>query len=321
MRFIDATEVHQRLPYAELVEALAAHHLHDVDASESHVLEQPTAAGGNAHFLALPAWQRGRALGAKLVTVFPENEHDGSGLPSVQAVFILFDGRNGRPLACIDGTALTLRKTAGDSALGTKLLAPPAPATMLMVGAGALAPHLIMAHHAVRPSLTRVEVWNRTAARAEALVDGIKIPGVEVATTSDLEGSARQADVISCATMATEPLIAGAWLKPGAHLDLVGSYTPAMRECDDEALRRSSVFVDSPWSAIDDCGEIVSALESGLLARSDIQADAFTLARGEHPGRSHGDEITLYKNGGGGHLDLMVAQHLYDLVGGGAPDA
>ncbi len=314
MRFIDEREVHERLAYPALVDALAEHHLRDVDANESLLLAQPTASGSSAHFLSLPAWQRGRALGAKLVTVFPDNEHNDSGLPSVQAVFVLFDGRNGKPLACIDGTALTLRKTAGDSALGAKLLAPPAPESMLMVGAGAMAPHLIMAHHSVRPSLTRVEIWNRTPARAEALAGRLRLPGLEISISADLEGSARQADLISCATMATDPLIEGRWLKPGAHLDLVGSYTPSMRECDDEALRRASVFVDSSWSAIEDCGEITSTLERGVLSRADILADNFKLVRGEHHGRTRDDEITLFKNGGGGHLDLMVAQYLYALT-------
>jgi ornithine cyclodeaminase len=225
-------------------------------------------------------------------------------------VYVLFDGENGAPLACIDGTALTLRKTAADSALGAKLLAPPAPRSLLMVGAGAMAPHLIMAHCAVRPSIARVEVWNRTPERARALVERLEIQGVRLAVADDLEASARRAEVITCATMAIAPLIRGRWLAPGTHLDLVGSFTPEMHECDLEAIHRSSVFVDSRWSAVRDCGEIVSALANGALRREDLRADLFELARGIRPGRTRPDEITLFKNGGGGHLDLMVAQYL-----------
>lgn len=310
MKFFSAEEVHDKLDYPSLVEALCEHHLRDIDEVRSNVLEQPTPTGATSYFLALPAWQRGRAIGAKLVTVFPDNEHTDTGLPSVQAVYVLFDGETGKPRACIDGTALTLRKTAGDSAMGAHYLAPKSATRMLMVGAGAMAPHLIMAHCAVRPSITCVEIWNRTSTRAETLARRLELPGVDISAVSDIAAAARRADIISCATMATEPLIKGEWLKAGSHLDLVGSYMPDQHECDQDAIARASVFVDSPWSALDDCGEMVTALESGLLTRDGILADNFKLARSEHPGRTSDEEITLYKNGGGGHLDLMVAQYL-----------
>lgn len=314
MQVFNAEQVHAALDYPKLIEGLRAHHLHDIDAREAVVLEQPAPSGAATHFLTLPAWRNGRAMGAKLVTVFPDNEHNGSGLPSVQAVYVLFDGADGAPRALIDGAALTLRKTAADSGLGAQFLAPRSPERMLMVGAGAMAPHLILAHRAARPSLARALIWNRTPERAQALVDQLAkepaLAGMQIAATTDLEAAAREAEVISCATMAREPLILGEWLRPGAHLDLVGSFRLEMRECDDEALRRASVFVDSPWSAMNDCGEIPGAVARGAISKSDVLADNFTLARGAHPGRTGADEITLYKNGGGGHLDLMVAQIL-----------
>lgn len=313
MRVFGAEEVHALLDYPGLIDALEQHHRRDVDAVHSTVLEQP-AGEGVAHFLALPAWQRGRAIGAKLVTVFPENEKNGSGLPSVQGVYVLFDGVDGRPLACIDGTVLTLRKTAADSGLGARFLAREDAGRMLMVGAGALGPHLIEAHRAARPSIAHVDIWNRTPARAEALADRLAGQGFEVRATADLESAAREADVICCATMATEPLISGDWLRPGAHLDLVGSYRPDMRECDDAAIHRASVFTDSPWSAVTDSGEIVSAMASGALTREGVRATLFELSRGERPGRESDGEITLFKNGGGGHLDLMTAQHLMSVA-------
>lgn len=314
MHLIDADRVHALLPYDELIPALVEAHLSDIDARKSVVLDQPSIAGGQDNFLALPAWQRGRAMGAKLVTVFPANETNGSGLPSVQAVYALFDGQNGRPRAMVDGTALTLRKTAADSGMGSHFLAREDAQTLMMVGAGAMAPHLIQAHIAARPTLRNVVIWNRTPERAEKLATDLDLPGRTVRAVTDLE-AARDADIISCATMATQPLILGEWLKPGAHLDLVGSFRPDMVECDPASLKRGDVFVDSRWSALDDCGEIIQALADGTLTLDDILADAFQLARGDHPGRKSPDQITVFKNGGGGHLDLMVAQALCDLAG------
>lgn len=307
MRFFDSSQVHGTLPYASLVPALIDAHHRDVDLSQSLLQTQPSAGGGEDIFLSLPAWQRGHAIGSKLVTVFPDNEFNGSGLPSVQAVFVLFDGTNGQPRAVVDGTALTLRKTAADSAAGSHFLAREDCESLLVVGAGALAPHLAMAHLAIRPAIRRVAVWNRTGSRAASMVRDLDLPGIELTAVRDLEAAAREADLITCATMATEPLILGKWLKPGTHLDLVGSFRTDMHECDGEAIGRSSVFVDSPWSALEDSGELVTAFNEGTLSREDIQADLFDLARGKHPGRRSGQEITAYKNGGGGHLDLMVA--------------
>ncbi len=307
MHFFDSNQVHGALPYASLVPALIDAHHRDVDLSQSLLQTQPSAGGGEDIFLSLPAWQRGHVLGSKLVTLFPHNEFNGSGLPSVQAVFVLFDGTNGKPRAVVDGTALTLRKTAADSAAGSHFLAREDCESLLVVGAGALAPHLAMAHLAVRPAIRRVAVWNRTASRAASMVRDLDLPGIELTAVRDLEAAAREADLITCATMATEPLILGKWLKPGTHLDLVGSFRTDMQECDGEAISRSSVFVDSPWSALEDSGELITAFNEGTLSREEIQADLFDLARGKHPGRRSNREITVYKNGGGGHLDLMVS--------------
>lgn len=311
MRTYDADAVHAGLPYDRLIEALIDHHRRDVDARQSAVLTMLSSTGAhNDNFLALPAWQKGRAIGAKLVSVFPENEHNGSGLPSVQGVYVLFSGTDGSVEAVIEGASFTVRKTAADSGMGARYLAGAEASRMLMVGAGALGPHLIQAHVAARPSIREVSIWNRTPARAATLAENLTLPGVTLTATQDLEAAARQADVISCATMAVDPLIHGDWLKPGAHLDLVGSFRPDMHECDEQAIRRGSVFTDSPWSAVEDCGEIIDALASGALTLQDIRADLFDFARGNHPGRTSNDEITVFKNGGGGHLDLMTAQVL-----------
>jgi ornithine cyclodeaminase/alanine dehydrogenase-like protein (mu-crystallin family) len=300
--FVPADEVHQLLPYLDLVDAMAEGHL-QVPAEVRRVVYGP--AGSEQTFLGLPAWQPGQAIGVKLVTVFPGNL--ARGLPSVQAVYVLFDGQSGSPVAIVDGTALTYRKTACDSALGSRFLSRPDAATLLMVGAGGLAPHLVAAHRAVRPSIDRVLIWNRTRERAETLA--ARVEGAAV--VDDLERAAGEADIISTATMSPDPLIAGSWLRPGTHLDLVGAFTPTTREIDDEAIRRGSVYVDSRLAAIEECGDLVIAFQHGILRIEDIRGDLFELCRGSVAGRQSEDEITVFENGGGGHLDLMAARFLW----------
>jgi len=313
MRLVDAEAVHRLLDYPSTVEALRGLYRQGVDLVESHLASQPMPSGAEAHFLMLPAWQRGRFLGIKLVNVFPDNA--GLGIPTIMGSYVLIDGRTGEHLACMDGTVLTLRKTASNSALGASFLAREDAESMLMVGAGALAPHVIAAHVAVRPSIRRVAVWNRTPARARAVAQAVKLPGVVVTATEDLEGAVRTADVIACATMATGPLVLGRWLKPGAHLDLIGGYTPAMRECDDEAARVARVYVDGP-RVPDYCGDVCQPLASGAIRPEDLQGDLFQLCRGERQGRRTRDEITFFKNGGGGHQDLGCAQLIWQRLQG-----
>ena len=314
MILVDAERVHALLDYPLLVEALDNYHRQDICLLEDLLLEQPGAADTPTHFFLRAAWQPQRDLGAKVVTIFPENK--GAGLPAVQAVYLLFDGNDGQPKACIDGTAITYRKTAADSALGASYLAREDVEIMLMVGAGAMAPHLIMAHTAVRPSIRKVLIWNRTASAAEELASALSLDNVEIGVTDDLASAAGNADVISCATMSPSPLIQGKWLKPGAHLDLVGAFTKETREADDEAVRRGKLFVDCRATTIKDCGEICIPIAAGIITESDIRADHFDLCSGRHPGREHAEDITFFKNGGGGHLDLMTARFAYSRVNG-----
>lgn len=296
--YVPAEAVHELLPFPELVDALEAGH-RLAPAEVRRTVYGPE--GSDQVYLGLPAWQPGRAIGVKLVTVFPENP--GRGLPSVQAVYVLFDGTDGSPLATMDGTALTYRKTAADSALGSRLLSRPDAATLLMVGAGGLSPYLIAAHRAVRPSIERVQVWNRTRARAEELAAAT---GATVA--DDLDAAVGGADIICTATMTRDPLIRGDRLRPGTHLDLVGAYLPDHREIDDEVVRRASIWVDSRQAAVEESGDLVIPLSSGLITEADIRGDLYQLCQGTAPRRASADEITLFENGGGGHLDLMTAQ-------------
>jgi ornithine cyclodeaminase len=306
MQVVTAEETHRLLDYPGLVEALRELFRRGVDQVERALISQPLPEGGRNDWLILPAWQYGRHQGVKLVSVFPGNE--ARGIASVQGLYLLFDGTSGLPLLCVDGAALTLRKTAANSALAATFLARRDASTLLMVGAGAMAPHLIAAHAAVRP-IRRVLIWNRSPARAEALARDLDLPKVEVSVAGDLAAAVGEADVVSAATMSRDPLIRGDWLKPGQHLDLVGGYREDMREADDAAVSRSRIFVDARFTAAAHAGDICQPLAAGLIADADI-TDTFQLARGERPGRQNEAEITLFKSGGGGHEDLGTAQYL-----------
>ncbi len=259
--------------------------------------------GGGNGLLARAGFAAGAGLGIKLATIFPANTE----IPSIHTVYVAFDPVTGQERAVIVGNALTWFKTACDSALATRYLARPGATRLLMVGAGAMAPHLIRAHMVGCPSIEEVTIWNRTTARAEALA--VEMAHLDAKATTDLRAAVEAADIVSCATMTVEPLIQGSWLRPGTHLDLVGSYLPHMREADDCAVTRSRVFVDSRQTAID-TGEIGIPIASRVIEAEDIVGDHYQLATGSVPGRTGHDDITLFKNAGGGHLDLMAAQYL-----------
>ncbi|MBA3984245.1 MAG: ornithine cyclodeaminase family protein [Acidimicrobiia bacterium] len=295
---IDGEGVARLLPYGELVDELQAAHGLPAPVSQRVVFGPD---GSHESFLALPAWQPDEAIGIKLVTVFPRNR--AAGRPSVQALYVLFDGMTGEPTALVDGTELTYRKTAADSALGARFLARDDASTLLIVGAGGLAPHLVAAHRAVRPSIERVLVWNRTPAGAESVAAAVGGIVVDL-----LDAAVSEADVISTATMAKDPLVEGRWLRPGTHLDLVGSFLPDHREVDDEAVVRSDVYVDDRLATLTEDGDLVIPLAAGLITADDVRADLWELCRGDVPGRADADAITLFENGGGGHLDLMTAR-------------
>jgi ornithine cyclodeaminase len=307
MRMIEAAEIRRVLTFPLLVEALeAAHRRPRMEANDTFMGDE------HALYFVRNAVDAGRFMASKLITSFPGNPAR-SGLPAVQAVVVLFDGSDGRPLAAIDGTELTYWRTAADSALGARLLSRHDPRTMLVVGAGEMAPRLVRAHRAVRPSLQRVLIWNRTAARAEALAAAMRGEGIAANAVSDLDAATREADLISACTRSNAPLIKGANLKPGAHLDLVGGYTPETRESDDEAARRALIFVDRRESAFHGVGDILQPIANGAISERDVIGDLYDLAPGTIAGRRSPQDITLFKNAGGGHLDLMTAEVVYGL--------
>ena len=299
MHIVDSERAAEIFDYRPLIESLREQHRRPPASLDDLYLTE-----GADGILIRGAWQAGHALGVKLATIFPGN----ADLPSVQGVYALFDGNDGRPTAIIDGTWLTWFKTGCDSGLGADYLAPAEPARLVMVGAGAMAPHLIKAHLTVRPSIQRVEIWNRTPERAAALADALDLGEVDVASITDLETGVRSADVVSVATMATEPLVLGEWLTPGTHLDLVGAYTPAMRETDDAAIGASRLFVDSRDTTVHEIGELIDPIAAGVITETDVLGDLYQLSHGSVGGRGSDEEVTIFKNGGGGHLDLMTAQ-------------
>jgi ornithine cyclodeaminase len=308
MRRFDAAAVAAALPTQKLVVALREAFRGGVTTPTRHHHAIPVPGEPDATLLLMPAWRVGGYVGVKVVTVFPGN--GARGLPSVMGSYLLLDGSSGAPLAALDGPMLTLRRTAAASALAATHLARPDAARLLMVGTGALAPHLVRAHAAVRP-IGEVAVWGRDRFKAERLARDLAAPGLAARAADDLEAAARAADVISCATLAREPLIRGAWLRPGQHLDLVGAYTPAMRESDDEAVRRARIFVDTP-TALQEGGDVAQPLAAGVLAGSAIAGDLAALCRRGAAGRRSPDEITLFKSTGTALEDLAAAVLVYE---------
>ena len=246
----------------------------------------------------------GLGLLVKAATVFPGNCE--KALPSVNGAVNIFSDADGRLEALIDFHLLTRWKTAADSLLAALKLAHPESRSITILGAGSVARALIEAYRAGFPEAA-ITLWNRTPGRAEALAG--EYPGVQV--MHDLEWAVRGADIVSAATMAREPLIRGAWLHPGQHLDLIGAFRPDMREADDEALLRARIFVDSRETVLDHIGELHIPIKAGVIPRDAVIADYYDLPSGRFARRTP-EEITLFKNGGGAHLDLMVARHILD---------
>lgn len=311
--FVSGEQMRDGLVFGPLVEHLRNAHRLPPPAVDRLLMSQGEGGGDDNHYLILPAWIHDEAMGVKITTVFPANPSRPVGRPAVQALYVLIDGADGTPAALLDGTEMTYWKTAADSTLGADYLARSDAATFLMVGAGGLAPYLIRAYLSIRPELTRVLLWNRTADKSKALAAGWPGPG-EVEVVTDLEVAVRSADIVCCATAASDPVVFGEWLRPGTHLDLIGGFTPSMREADDEAVRRSHLFVDSRWFTIGHCGDLTQPFERGVRTAAEVEADLFDLATGRHPGRRSDDELTLFKSGGGAHLDLMAAQHIFDAL-------
>ena len=297
IEYFDAERVHAALGYAALVAELRKAFAQGASVPLRHahkVNEQQ-----NDRLLLMPAWRAGEALGVKIVTAFPGNAE--RGVATVAATYVLLDGATGHPKALIDGEALTLRRTAAASALASSFLSRKDSKTLLVIGTGKLAPYMAAAHAAVR-QFDRILVWGRSGEKARSLAERLK-----ASVAVDLRPALAEADVVTCATTSATPIVHGADVRAGTHVDLVGGFTPTMREADDALVAKSSVFVDTYVGALAEGGDVVEPIRSGVIERSAVRAELAELCRGDKPGRTGAAEITLFKSVGTALEDLAAA--------------
>lgn len=302
---LDAKEVAAALPYDELIKALKKAFSTSVTVPQRVHYDVEVPNGTPGTLLLMPAWQSGGSMGVKIATVYPENAKLDA--PAVFASYLLMSAETGVPVAILDGTELTLRRTAAASALASSYLSRQDAQSLLMVGTGNLAPHLIAAHATVRP-ICEARIWGRRSGQAMRLADMFSNAEFSVTVAEDLEEAARRADIISCATLAKDPLIEGEWLSAGQHLDLVGAFTPDMCEADEAAVVQAEVYVDTKAGALSEAGEIIQAISTGALRESGIKGELSDLASGRVPGRAEEEPITLFKSVGTALEDLAAAE-------------
>lgn len=309
MRFYSADEVHAALSLPALADAIAQ----ALTAGIVVPLRHAHAISGTDSLLLMPAWSGGEggAIGVKLVTVLPGNRERGAS--TVNALYVLFDRASGEPRAIIDGESLTLRRTAAASLLAARYLARDDARSVLIVGAGRLARFMAHAHCTGR-DIERLLIWGRNIDRAQSLASALREEGLPAEAALDLEHAVREAHIVSCATTATSPIVHGAWLAPGTHLDLVGAFKRTMREVDDAAVARSHVYVDTYAGALAEASDIIEPIERGAISRHDVRAELADLVSGRVAGRTGADQITLFKSVGTAFEDLAAAQLLLELM-------
>ena len=313
MRIYSAEETRNMLPFGALIEALREMFRAGAAAPLRHHHAIPLDGQPDATLLLMPAWTPAGLGGVKIVNVNPGNA--AIGMPALSSSYLLFDARTGRHLAMLDGGEITNRRTAAVSALAASYLARADARRLLVVGAGRVAGNLADAFRAVRP-IEDIAVWDIDAGMAEGLARRLNGAGFRAAATTDLEAAVAHADIVSCATLATEPLIVGAWLRPGQHLDLIGSFRPGMREADDAAVSRARVYIDTE-GALKESGDLIGPIRSGALTEERIAGDLFGLCRGTAAGRGGGQEITLFKATGTALSDLAAATLAHTRLGDG----
>ena len=305
MKVYDRENVASSLQYGILIEALRKAFSSKITAPErvQHTIKNKN--GSDATLLLMPAWKIGEHIGIKIVSVFPENTTNN--MNAVHANYFLVNANDGKPVAVMDGTELTLRRTACASALAADYLVNKNVDTLLMIGTGNLAPHMIKAHCVVR-NYSRILIWGRNEEKAERLALSLNIKGKEILAKNDLKEALNVADVISCATLSQKPLIMGDWIKPGQHLDLVGAFTPDMAEADSKAIAMSKVVVDTYEGALSESGELINALKEGHIKKEHILSDLRELVLEEKNIRKDSNDITLFKSVGTALEDLAAAE-------------
>ncbi|MBB1492908.1 MULTISPECIES: ornithine cyclodeaminase family protein [unclassified Paracoccus (in: a-proteobacteria)] len=258
------------------------------------------------------AWIKGLGFAIKGDSVFPGNAR--AGMPSIQGAVLLYDPRHGAVRAVIESRLVTQYKTVADSVLGAQCLARLDSRHLVIIGAGMVASTLAQAYDAMFPDLERISIWSRRPEQAHALAATLGSLGAAVAAVTDLPEALRTADIVSAATMAREPVLLGKWVRPGTHVDLVGAFTPEMREADDAMIAASLVYVDYVDTVVDRIGELMQPIRSGAITRGHVRGDLYDLVAANDSSRQSADQITLFKNGGGAHLDLMIADYVLNAV-------
>lgn len=297
--YLDAATLHRVLDTPSLVDALARAFAQGAEAPVRHV--HAVNPGEGASLLLMPAWRTGEATGIKIVTVYPGNR--ARGVATVAALYVLLDGATGHPRALLDGEALTLLRTAAASALASRYLSRAEARTLLVVGTGHLAPYMARAHCAVRP-IERVLVWGRARDRAQAIAASLD----HAQAIDDLPAALAQADIVTCATTSNEPIVKSADVRAGTHIDLVGGFTPTMREADDDLVARASVYVDTFAGALKEAGDLTQPIERGRITREHVKGELADLVKGRATGRANGNEVTLFKSVGTALEDLAAAE-------------
>lgn len=320
MRFITADEIERTLSYPGLVDVLETAFRNGAIAPPRHHHTVPLAGRPEAFWLLMPAitasapgaTTAGPYMGMKSVTCFPDNGPRNN-RPAVAGMYLLLSTETGETLAIMDATRLTVWRTAAASALASRLLSRPDSSTLTVLGAGALAPYFIRAHASVRP-IREVVIWNRTPANAEAVAHQFASAPFRVHVTDDIEAACRASDIVSAITLSKDPLIRGAWLKPGTHVDTAGAFTKDMRETDDEVVRRARLFADTMAGAFGEAGDFLQPIAAGVIGRDAILGDLYDLTRGKIPGRRRPDEITFFKSVGASIEDLAAAVAVYEAM-------
>jgi ornithine cyclodeaminase len=303
MKLIDADATRAALPFDALIAAIEAMFVTGCEVPARHVHEISVGAGESGRVLIMPAWQPGGYMGIKTVNIFPGNAARGK--PALFSTYILYDGVSGEPLAQIDGNEITSRRTAAASALAARYLAREDAASLLVVGSGRVARLLPYAYREVLP-IRDVQCWSRNHAAAVRLAAELSADGFVAHACDDLEAAVRQADVVSCATLAIAPVIRGEWLRPGSHLDLIGSFTPHMREADDACFAGARLFVDTV-EALQKSGDLLGPMARGVFTSGDIGGTLEALCRGQAAGRRNDGERTVFKSVGTALEDLAAA--------------
>jgi ornithine cyclodeaminase/alanine dehydrogenase-like protein (mu-crystallin family) len=265
--------------------------------------------GKDSTLLLMPAFNPGIEAGVKIVTVSPNNGN--YNLPAIQGTYLYFDAHKGNIKAILDAKSLTAKRTSCTSALASSFLSREDSGSLLMIGTGALAKNLIQAHASVRP-IKEVYVWGRSLTKAQAICDELTQATFTCTAIANIEDKISYVDIISCATLSPTPLVLGKWLKAGQHLDLVGAYKKDTREADDEAVLKSSVFIDTYQGGLKESGDIVIPLRTRIITPEYIKADLFELCAGTKKGRTSESEITYFKSVGHALEDLVAASYFYN---------